>query len=115
MRWNGGVSRVELLTDEPIGKGSQFIVEDRRGKHEVTITVFDRPERVEFALTSEEMDVAIKYTLTESDGTTTAVGTFEVRPKRFMKVLLPLLIPFIKRDLAKQHVNFKKLCETQTS
>jgi hypothetical protein len=113
LHWNGGVSRVELLTDEPVGDGSQFIVEDRRGEHEVTITLFDRPGRVEFDLTSKGMDVAIKYTFAEMDGTTTAVGNFDAQPKGFMKVLLPLLMPMIKRDIAKQHVHFKKLCETQ--
>ncbi|MFC2177329.1 hypothetical protein ACFLRH_02810, partial [Actinomycetota bacterium] len=102
-----------LLTDEPVGDGSQFIVEDRRGEHEVTITLFNRPGRVEFDLTSKGMDVAIKYTFAEMDGTTTAVGSFDAQPKGFMKVLLPMLMPMIKRDIAKQHVQFKKLCETQ--
>ena len=111
--WNEGVSRAELLTDEPIRQGSQFVVEDKRGEHEVAITVFDRPERVEFALTSKQMDVAISFSFTESAGTTTAVGRFDARPKGLMKVLLPILLPLIKRDIAKQHLNFKKLCETQ--
>ncbi len=61
------------------------------------------------------MDIAIEYTFAEADGTTTAVGRFEARPKGFMKILLPLLMPMIKRDLAKQHANFKELCETQTN
>lgn len=113
-RWNGSVLRAELITDEPIGTGSKFVVEDKRGEHEVTITVFDRPERIEFALTGKDMDVAIKYTFTETDGKTTAVGIFDAQPKGFMKVFLPLLMPLIKRDIAKQHVNFKHLCETQT-
>lgn len=113
--WNDGVSRVELLTGEPIGQGSKFLVEDRRGEHDVTIVGFDRPERIEWALTGKQMDVAIEYAFTETAGSTTAVGTFEARPKGFMKVLLPLLMPLIKRDIAKQHVNFKSHCEAQTS
>ena len=40
-------------------------------------------------------------------------GDFEAEAKGFMKVLLPLLMPMIKRDIAKQHVHFKNLCETQ--
>ncbi len=32
-----------------------------------------------------------------------------------MKAILPLLMPFIKRDIANQHRNFKKLCEGGTS
>ena len=115
LQWNDSVSRVELLTDEPIGKGSKFLVEDRRGEHDVTIAVFDRPERIEWALVSKQMDVAIKYVLTETAGGTTAVGTFAARPKGFAKVLLPLLMPLIKRDIAKQHGNFKSLCEARAS
>lgn len=115
VQWNEGVSQAGLVTAEPIGQGSQFVVEDKRGRHDVEITVFDRPERLEFNLTGKQMDVAISYRIGESDGTTTAVGTFDARPKGFMKVLLPLLLPLIKRDIAKQHVNFKNLCEAQPS
>ncbi|MGI9646699.1 MAG: SRPBCC family protein [Ilumatobacteraceae bacterium] len=113
VQWNEGVSRVELVTGEPIGEGSQFVVEDKRGEHEVAITVFERPEHLEFALKGKQMDVAISFTFTESDGTTTADGSFDARPKGIMKALLPVLLPLIKRDIAKQHLNFKKLCEAQ--
>lgn len=115
VKWNEGVSRAELVTDDPIRQNSQFVVADKRGEHKVEITVFERPERLGFALTSDQMDVQITYGFTESDGTTTAVGHFEARPKGFMKALLPLLLPFIKRDVAKQHVNFTQLCEAQPS
>ncbi len=42
-QWNGSVSRAELTTDEPIGKGSKFIVVNRGREDEATITVFERP------------------------------------------------------------------------
>ena len=113
LEWNTGVSRAELTTGEPIGEGSHFLVEDKRGEHEVTITGFDRPERLEFALTGKSMDVAISYRYAETDGTTTAVGHFDARPKGLMKFLLPLLMPMIKRDLAKQHARFTALCESR--
>lgn len=113
VRWNEGVSRAELVTDEPVGEGSRFVVEDRRGEHDVAITMFDRPERLGFALTSKQMDVVIDYRFTESGGTTTAVGDFDARPRGAMRALLPVILPFIKRDIAKQHVNFKELCEAQ--
>ena len=115
VQWDEGVSEAALVTDEPIRRSSQFVVVDKRGEHVVEITVFDRPERLEFALTSKQMDVAINYRFTESDGTTTAFGHFDARPKGLMKALLPLLLPLIKRDIAKQHVNFKKLCAAQPS
>lgn len=114
-RWNGSVSRAELMTDEPIGEGSRFIVVNRGREDEATITAFDRPDRLEFAVTSKAMDIDITYTFAEKDGTTTAIGKFDAQPKGIMKMLLPLLMPVIKRDLAKQHGNFKKLCESQTN
>jgi hypothetical protein len=41
-------------------------------------------------------------------------GTFDPTPKGIMRVLLPLLRPMIRRDMAKQHQNLKALCESQT-
>lgn len=99
-RWNGSVSRAELTTDEPVGKGSQFIVVNRGREDEATITGFDRPEHLEFAVTSKSMDIAITYTFAETDGKTTAVGNFDAQPKGVMKALLSLLMPVIRRDLA---------------
>lgn len=92
LQWNASVSRVELLTDEPVGEGSQFVVEDRRGEHEVAITLFDRPGRVEFALTGKGMDVVIEYTFTETDGTTTAVGSFDTGSHRDLEAHVGKLV-----------------------
>lgn len=87
-------------------------MENRGREDDVTITTHDRPDHLGFAVTSKAMDIDIDYTFAEADGTTTAVGTFDARPKGFMKILLPLMI---KRDMAKQHANFVKLCEEQAS
>ena len=58
------------------------------------------------------MDVDIAYTLSEADGTTTMTGRFNARGKGLMRILLPLLVPLIRRDLAKEHAHFVRLCET---
>ena len=115
-RWNDDVSKAELTTDEPIGHGSQFITYHRRplGQFESTITMFDRPERLEFAATSKRMDLSISLTFTESGSGTFMHGTFDPKPKGIMAVLFPLLRPMIRRDTAKQHQNLKALCESQT-
>jgi len=112
--WNGNISRAELTTGEPIGIGSKFILEDKRGEHETTITALERPRHIEFVMSSKEMDVAISYTFTEKDGTTMATGSFAGEPKGFRKFLLPLILPMIKREVKKQHVNLKDFCEPQT-
>lgn len=114
-RWNEGVSKAELTTDEPIGRGSTFVSEHGGplGQIESTITVFDRPERLDFSATSKRMDLAISFTFTDADSGTHVHGTFEPKPRGIMAVLFPILRPMIRRDMAKQHENFKALCEAE--
>lgn len=110
--WNQHVSAAELTSDEPVRKGSTFVVVNRGREDDVTITRFDRPERLDFAVSSKQIDIDIRYTFETHGGGTRAVGTFDARPKAAMKVLLPLLMPLIKRGLARQHANFVRLCES---
>ena len=112
LEWNQDVSAAELTSDEPVRQGSTFVVVNRGREDEVTITRFDRPERIDFAVSSKQIDIDITYRFEAVDGGTRAVGTFDARPKGAMKVLLPLLMPVIKRGLAKQHANFVRLCES---
>lgn len=109
--WNEGASRAELMTDEPIGKGSRFVTVNRGQEMVSTITGFQRPDRIDFAVTSKRMDVAATFAFTDSGGGTTLVITFEPHAKGIMAVLFPLLSPIIRRDLAKQHLKFKAYCE----
>ena len=111
-RWNSGVAEVELRSGEPIGEGTQFIVVDKRGQHDVTITGYNRPETLSFVVRSASMDVQIDYLLTEADGVTTMTGRFNAKGKGAMRFMLPMLVPLIRRDLAKEHANFIRLCET---
>jgi hypothetical protein len=115
-RWNDGVSRAELSTPEPVGMASRFVTDHGRplGEIESTITVFDRPGRLEFAATSKRMDINISYKFTATGSGTLAHGTFAPEPKGLMAVLFPLLRPMIRRDMAKQHEQFKVLCESQS-
>ena len=50
---------------------------------------------------------------TETDGGTTLIGTFDIRPKGVMSVLFPLLKPMVRRELSRQHERFKQLCESE--
>ena len=112
-RWNDSVSQAELTSSEPIGQGSRFITVNKIQQQDVTITTFDRPERLDFTVTGKRMDVPSTFTFAEADGGTTLVFAFDLQPKGLMSVLFPLLKPMIRRDLKKHHANFKKLCETQ--
>ena len=79
----------------------------------MTITTFERPERLKFEVSGKRMDIPTTFTFAETDGGTKVLGAFDIRPKGLMSVLLPLLSPMIRRELSKQHANFKDLCETQ--
>ena len=111
IRWNSGVSEVELQSDEPIGQGTKFSVADKRGRHIVTITAYNRPESLSFVVKDAKMDVDIGYALSEVDGIMTMTGRFNAKGKGLMRFLLPLLVPLIRRDLAKEHAHFVRLCE----
>lgn len=115
-QWNDGVSQAELTTDEPIGQGSKFITEHGKplGQIESTITLFERPGRLQFTATSKRMDLAISFTFTDAGSGPLVHGTFEPKPKGIMAPLFPLLRPMIRRDMVKQHQNLKALCESQT-
>ena len=115
--WNDGVARAEMITDDPVGQGSRFVTDHGGplGQIESTITVFDRPERLEFEATSKRMDLVISFTYTESGSGTLVHGTFDPRPKGIMAALFPLLRPMIRRDMAKQHQKLKAFCEAQPS
>jgi len=113
-RRNDTVSLAELTSDEPIGQGSRFITVNEFQRQEVTITTFDRPERLAFSVSGKRMDIPTTFTFAETDGGTMLRGVFNIRPKGLMSVLVPLLSPLIRRELSKQHANFEKLCETET-
>ncbi len=115
-KWNDGVSRAQLTTDEPVGRGSKFVTDHGGplGQIESMITAFDRPERLEFEASSKRMDLAISFTFSETGSGTLVHGTFDPKPKGIMAMLFPLLRPMIRRDMAKQHQQFRALCEEQS-
>jgi hypothetical protein len=110
-RWNSGVSQVELKSGEPISEGTQFMVVDKRGQHDAKITAHNRPQELSFVVHDARMDIDIDYALTEANGVTTMTGRFNAKGKGLMRFLLPLLVPLIRRDLAKEHARFIRLCE----
>ena len=79
-----------------------------------TITTFDRPHHLGFAVTGKAMEVAASFTFQAAPAGTDLVIEFEPAPKGVMKLLFPLLKPLIRRDLAKQHAKFKDYCEAHT-
>lgn len=111
--WNSGVSEVELLTTGPIGKGSRFRIVDQRGEQEVEITTYQRPDALSLFLGGKSMDVDIDFSLVEQDNVTIMTGRFNAKVRGLMRVFFPLLIPLIRRSIAKEHKTFIALCEAK--
>ncbi len=115
-KWNDDVSDASMTSDGPIGQGSTFTTDHGAplGQIKSTITTYDRPGLLEFEATSAKMDLAISLRFIENgSGGTRMQGTFTPAPKGVMSLLFPLLRPLISRDMAKQHQNYKSLCESQ--
>ena len=110
--WHEGASRAEMTSEGPVGQGSQFIAINRGQEMESTITTFDRPERLDFSVAGQALDVAAAFHFTAAGAGTKLVIEFDPQPKGIMKFLFPVLRPMIRRDLIKQHLKFKAFCET---
>jgi hypothetical protein len=115
LEWNSGVSEAELISEGPIGKGSRFRIKDSRGEHEVEITTYKRPNRLGFWAKDKSMNVSIDFDIGYDGKATTMVGKFNAVGSGLMKFILPVLIPLIRRQIAKEHKNFIAMCESRSS
>ena len=109
-QWNSGVSVAELSSDEPVGGGSRFHVVNNKTPYEVTVETYDRPSLLVFEATGKP-DVTITYTLAPSAAGTQPSGELVFRPKGMYVALFAVLTPVIRRDVRKQFVSLKALCE----
>jgi polyketide cyclase/dehydrase/lipid transport protein len=108
--WNSRVSSAELRSPEPIALGSRFAIVNGGTSYDVTITSYERPSRLVFEA-SGNPDLTIAYSFTPAGEGTALESDFDFRPKGFLKVLMPLLSPVIRRDVPKQYASLKALCE----
>lgn len=97
--FNPAMTRVELLTAEPIGLGSRFRA--RMGKAGmdmlVELTVFDRPQRLGSVTTSSMMETSGTLSFTADAGATVMDWDWQVRPKGWFRFLGPLAGPLGRR------------------
>lgn len=111
--WNAQVSEAELLTDEPIQLGTKFRTVNRGQAYKATIAEHDRPGRLSFLVTGKSMDINAAFAFAESAGSTRLTGTFDLQPKGFMKVMLPLMSGAVRKDFPRQMASFKQFCESR--
>jgi uncharacterized protein YndB with AHSA1/START domain len=90
--YNPDMTRVELLTPEPIGTGTRFRASMGRAGTPmlVELTEVQRPRLLASHITSSQMEVSGTLTLTEDAGGTTMRWNWQVRPKGGLRLLGPL-------------------------
>jgi hypothetical protein len=98
--YNPDMSSVTLLTDEPIGTGSQFrAIMGRSGLEMlVTLTAFDRPRLLGSVTTSTLMDTEGTLTFTpDGDQATVMMWDWNITPRLWLRILGPVLGPVGRR------------------
>jgi hypothetical protein len=109
-QWNSRVSSAELRSTEPISLGTEFTIVNGGTSYDVTITTYDRPNRLVFDGVGNP-DVTIAYTFTSNGQGTKMASTLDFRPNGISKLLFAVLAPVIRRSVRKQFASFKALCE----
>lgn len=111
-RWNSAVSRSELLTGEPIGLGTEYTTTNRGQEYLAVVTTYERPDRVAFSVVGKVLEIAATMQFTDSADGTTLDATFDLQPKSYMKVLMPLAAGMMRKEFPKQLASFKRFCES---
>lgn len=110
VRWNSKVTRSDLVSGEPIQRGSRFETVNRGQVYDSTITEYERPTRLTFEVTGKQMDITTTFTFAANAQGTVLHGDFDFRPKGLLKVVFPLMRPMIRGDLPKQMRSFAEFC-----
>jgi Polyketide cyclase / dehydrase and lipid transport len=93
--FNPAMTDVELLTPLPIGLGTRFLAHMGKADMEmiVELTEFERPHRLGSLTTSSTMETSGALTLTAAGDETVMGWDWQVRPKRWFRLLGPLVGP----------------------
>ena len=111
--WNSQVTSSELVSDEPIGEGSQFVTVNRGQRYDATITTYDPPNEIVFHVVGKVLTIVGRFRFADLGSETALRANFDMTPSRHMKVMLPLISPMVRRDFPKQLNSFKAFCESR--
>ncbi len=111
--WNSQVTRSDLVSGEPIGQGTQFVTVNRGQSYDATITTYDIPNEIVFDVVGKTLKIVGRFKFADSGENTLVRASFELQPLGFMKLVLPLIAPSVRRDFPKQLNSFKTFCESR--
>jgi hypothetical protein len=97
--WLPGASDVALVSSEPISEGSRFVGQHARaGQVEVTVTRFERPNRLTLHGEAKNLSFDDEIELTSPDGDTELRAVMRTRPKGVFRLIAPLMGRVIARQ-----------------
>jgi hypothetical protein len=111
-KWNSQVSKAELTSDEPVRLGTTFRTINRGESYAARIVTHDTPSELAFEVVGGPMDITATYALRSNGGPVVIDGVLEMRPKGWMKLMMPLLRRTIQKDLDRQYESFSSFCES---
>ena len=112
LTWNSRVSRAELVSDEPIRKGTEFAVTNRGQKYVAFVMTYDRPDQFGVNVAGKAMEINASMRFADSTEGTRMAVQFDLQPKSFMKLMMPLMAGAIRKDFPRQLRSFKEFCES---
>jgi len=111
--WNSQVTSSELVSEEPIGQGARFVTVNRGQSYDATVTTYDRPNEIAFDVVGKTLRIVGSFSFSDAGEGTLLRANFDMQPLGYMKVLLPLMAPLVRRDFPKQLRSFKAFCESR--
>jgi hypothetical protein len=112
--WNTTLSDYRLVSDSPIGKGSTFTYKNRGNEFTSTLSEYNKPNSLRFDVHGKPMDIIanVRFETTSPD-ITTVHAEYDMMPKGFMKVVMPLMSSMLRKAFEKEFENFKRFSESQ--
>jgi len=104
------VSKIEKTSAGPVGVGTTFtgLYAPRDYEMHVRILEYDRPRLVARETIGDLMDIGIHLEFAEADGGTRVDATWEVQPKKFMRLLTPVLHRAFRKQLVLREAQIKR-------
>jgi uncharacterized protein YndB with AHSA1/START domain len=112
--YNPTMRSVELLTPEPIGRGTRFraLMGDKDLEMLVEVTEFDRPHRYGADTSSSILETTGTITFTAEGDSTVMAWDWQVQPKGWLRILTALFGPLGGRMERKIWTGLKRQLES---
>ena len=111
------VVRAEKITPGPVGLGTRFLetrrINGREASAEIEVTAFEPSRRYSATSSQEGITATYHYTLTPEKNGTRVNLQAEVTAKGWKKLMLPLVVSFMKKEDSRHLQKLKTVVEAK--